>query len=100
MNLKGYLKEIGVPRLWKNRDEEEMQTWPLVLSVPFVDANGVEREDEIVADHTAINPEYIQRLQQAIERKERMEFQVSFATREYNGKRYQNIKLWNVQILI
>lgn len=100
MNLQGFIKEIGSPRTWKNRNGEERQTYPVVIRIPYVNAKGDEYFDEIVADHTAANPEYIEKLKQSVLEGKKMNFRVGFSVRVYEGRKYQSTNLYDITILL
>ena len=101
MILRGFIKEIGVPREWTSKKTGEKRwTYPILLSVPHVNAKGKEVEDEFIADHMAGNPDYIAKLQKLCEEKTRLELECTFSVRTYNGKKYQDVVLWNAVVLI
>ena len=100
MNVQGYISKIGEPRKWKTQQGEERQSYPLEIKVPYLNSRGEEKTDELIGEHVAANPEYIQKLQEQMEKGTRMEFQLGFHIREWEGKRFQNIKIYNIQILL
>ena len=100
MNLQGYIKEIGTPREWKTQEGETRYSYPITISIPFVGSDGKERSDDIITDHVAGNPEYIKKLKEEKSKGTRMDFRVGFSLREYQGKQYQNARLYDVQILL
>lgn len=100
MNLQGFIKKIGEPRTWNTKENETRYSYPITISLPYVGADGKEREDELIAEHTAGNPEYIDKLKESMEKRQRMEFRLSFNIRQWEGKEFNNIKLYNVQILL
>lgn len=100
MNVQGFIKEIYPPREWTSKDNQVMQTYPVVIELPYIDSYGKERSDEIVADLTATNPDYIARLGEAITKKEKMDFSLVFSVREYQGKVFQGTKIVNSRIII
>lgn len=100
MNVQGYISKIGVPRTWKTQQGEDRQSYPIEIKVPFINSKGEEKSDELIGEHVAANPDYIKRLQEQMEKGTRMEFQLGFHIREWEGKRFQNIKIYNIQILL
>lgn len=100
MNVQGYISKIGQPREWKTQQGEKRQSYPLEIKVPYLNSKGEEKNDELIGEHVAANPEYIQKLQEQMEKGTRMEFQLGFHIREWEGKRFQNIKIYNIQILL
>ena len=100
MKLQGFIKSFGEPRQWQTQSGEARESYPIVISIPYLNYKGEERSDDIVTDHTCGNPEYIQRLKQQAMEGKRMEFEVGFSTREWEGKQFQNARLYNVTVLI
>lgn len=100
MNLQGFIKEIGSPRTWKNRNGEDRMTYPVVIKIPYVNAKGDEYFDEIVADHTAANPEYVEKLKLAMQEGKRMNFRLGFSVRVYEGRKFQNSQLYDITIML
>lgn len=101
MILRGFIDEIGVPREWTSKKTgDKCYTYPVTLSVPHINAKGEEKTDKFIADHMAGNPDYIARLDELCKSHTRLELEVSFSVREYNGKQYQNVTLWNAVVLI
>lgn len=100
MILQGFIKRIGAPRVWNTKENETRYSYPIVVSIPYVSSDGKEREDELIAEHTAGNPDYIKKLEEARDKQQRMEFRIGFTVREWEGKEFNNIKLFNIQILL
>lgn len=100
MNLQGYIREIGTPREWKTQDGETRYSYSITISIPYVGSDGKERCDDIIAEHTAANPDYIQKLEVEKGKHTRMDFRVGFSLREYQGKQYQNTRLYDIQIML
>ena len=74
MNLKGFIREIGQPRKWKTNEGEDRETYPLVLTIPYIGSDGKEHSDDIQAEHTCGNPAYIANIRKGMEEKKCMEF--------------------------
>lgn len=100
MKLQGFIKSFGEPRQWKTQNGEARESYPIVISIPFLNPRGEERSDDIITEHVCGNPEYIQRLKQQAMEGKRMEFEVGFSINEWEGKQYQRAKLFNVSVLI
>ena len=100
MNLQGFIKEIGSPRTWKNKNGEDRTTYPVVIKIPYVNARGDEYFDEIVADHTAANPEYVEKLKLDMQEGKRMNFRLGFSVRVYEGRKFQNSQLYDITIML
>lgn len=101
MVLRGFIDEIGVPREWTSKKTgEKGYTYPVTLSVPHINAKGEEKVDKFIADHMAGNPDYIAKLNELCQAHTRLELELSFSVREYKGKLYQNVMLWNAVVLI
>lgn len=98
MNVQGFIKEIGVPREWDSREGQKMYSYPIVVSLPYIDKNGTERSDEIIGELNAGNPDYIQKLKDLWMKNAKGTFSLGLAVREYNGRKFQNIKIWDIQI--
>lgn len=100
MNLQGFIKSIGTPREWKTKEGESRWTYPVVITIPFIGTDGKERCDDILTDHTCGNPEYMDKLHKAMEEHTRMDFRVGFSLREWEGKQFQNARLFDLQIML
>lgn len=100
MNLQGFIKSIGEPRTFQTNRGEDRYSYPITISVPYVNARGEEKADEVISDHIAANPEYIDKLRQAQAEGKRMEFSLYFSVREWQGKKFQNCVLNNVTVLL
>lgn len=75
-------------------------TYPVVIKIPYVNAKGDEYFDEIVADHTAANPEYVEKLKLAMQEGKRMNFRLGFSVRVYEGRKFQNSQLYDITIML
>ena len=100
MNLQGFIKSMGTPREWNTKEGEKRETYPMVLTVPYIGHDGKEHSDDVLAELTAGNPQYITNVKKAMEERKRMEFRLGFSIREYNGKQYQDCRMWDVQIMM
>ncbi|MBO4672898.1 MAG: hypothetical protein J5616_00905 [Bacteroidaceae bacterium] len=92
----GFIKEIGEPRKWNTKEGEQRFTYPVTVGIPYVRQDGKQGEDELVCDHSAGNPEYIEKLNDLMTRGVECDLTISFGVRDYNGKKYNNVKLINI----
>lgn len=100
MNVQGFIKEIGEPREWNSKEGQKMYSYPIIMSLPYIDKNGAERSDEIIGEMNAGNPDYIQKLEGLRAKCAKATFTLGLAVREYNGRKFQNIKIWDIQIML
>lgn len=104
MNLQGFIREIGTPRQWKTKENEPRETYPLIISVPFVGKDGKEHSDDFLAEINVGNKDYIENVRKHMENHDRMEFRVGFSIREWekDGKKsnFQKASVFDIQILI
>ena len=100
MNIQGFIKEIGQPHSWQSKEGNTMNSYPIVVEVPFIGKDGKERADELIADHVIGNDEYLAKLQEAKQNRQRLEFSIGFNVREWQGKKFQSTKMFNVQIMM
>ena len=100
MNVQGFIKSIGVPREWDTREGRKMYSYPVVISIPFVDKQGTKRSDEIVGELNAANPDYITKIDDLCQKQSRVDVSLGLSVNEYEGKLYQRIKVWDIQIML
>lgn len=100
MNVQGFIKEIGVPREWSTKDEKKMYSYPVILAIPYMDKQGEERSDEIVGELNAANPDYMEKINKLCQERSRVNVSLGLSVNEYQGKKYQRIKVWDIQILL
>ena len=100
MNVQGFIKSIGVPREWETKEKTKMYSYPVVFAIPYVDKQGTERSDEIVGELNAANPDYIAKIDDLCKRQSRVNVSLGLAVNEYQGKLYQRIKVWDIQIML
>ena len=102
--IQGFIKEIGAPRAWDTKEGNKMETYPLVLTIPFIGHDGKERADDIMAELNVGNPEYIANVKAQKEANKRMEFRCGFSVKNYerNGeaKRFQKCQVHDIQIMM
>ena len=100
MNFKGFITEIGQTRDWTNKDGEQRQSVKLTLAIPYVSKDGQEHNDELMGEMNLPNQEFMESLKKASEAKEKCEFHVGFSLSDWNGKKIQNIRVFNVTKLM
>lgn len=100
MNVQGFIKEIGVPREWETKEHSKMFSYPIVISIPFLDKQGNQRSDEIVGELNAANPDYIAKIDDLCKKQSRVDVVLGLSVSEYQGKLYQRIKVWDIQIML
>ena len=100
MIIKGFIKEVGQTRDWTDKNGENRQSVKLTLAMPYVSKDGQEHEDELLAEMTLPNSEFMGGLRKACQEHEKCEFQVGFSLSDWNGKKIQNIKVYNLTKLM
>ena len=68
--------------------------------MPYVSKDGQAHEDELIAEMTLPNQESMAGLVKACEAHEKCEFQVGFSLSDWQGKKIQNIKVYNLTKLM
>lgn len=100
MKCKGYISHIGEPRSWTNQQGEKMFSYPLELRIPYLNSQGEERYGELMGEHIASNPDYIQKLEAEMKKNSKMEFTCSFSIKDWKDKRIGNMRVTNIQMLM
>ncbi|MBQ2299599.1 MAG: hypothetical protein II278_09550 [Bacteroidaceae bacterium] len=100
MFVQGFIKKIGMPREWATGNGEKRLSYPCIISIPYVNDRGEAKNDEILAEHTIGNDAYMESLQRAVQEGRRMEFQLGFAVKEWQGREFMNARLYNIQIML
>jgi len=100
MNVQGFIKSIGVPREWETKEHSKMFSYPIVINIPFLDKQGNQRSDEIVGELNAANPDYIAKIDDLCKMQSRVDVALGLSVNEYQGKLYQRIKVWDIQIML
>ena len=100
MILKGFIKEVGQTRDWTDKNGEKKQSVRLTLGIPYVSKEGKEHSDELIAEMTFGNPEFLDCLKQTGQAGEKCELHVGFFLSDWNGKKIQNIKVFNLTKLL
>ncbi len=100
MIIKGFIKQVLESREWTNKDGEKRQSVKLILSIPYVSKDGQEHEDELMGEMNYGNEKFLEGLQKACDAHEKCEFQVGFSLSDWNGKKIQNIRVYNLTIMI
>lgn len=100
MILRGFIKEVGQTRDWTNKDGEARQSVKLTLAIPYVSKDGEEFYDELMGEMTLPNQEFLAGLKSTCEAKEKCELHVGFGLSDWNGKKIQNIRVYNLTKLM
>jgi hypothetical protein len=100
MIIRGFIKEVGQTRDWTNKDGETRQSVKLTLAIPYVSKDGQEYNDELMCEMNLPNAEFLQGLTKACEEKEKCELHVGFFLSDWNGKKIQNIRVFNLTKLM
>ena len=100
MILRGFIKEIGETREWTNRDGDKRLSVKMTLQVPYMSKDGQEHSDELIGEMTLPNAELLGSLQTACDAKEKCEMHVGFSLSDWNGKKIQNIRVFNLTKLM
>lgn len=100
MILRAFIKEIGQTRDWTNNQGEKKQSVKLTLAVPYVSKDGQEHSDELLGEMTLPNPEFMEVLRKTCEAQEKCEVQTGFFLSDWQGKKIQNIKIFNLTKLM
>ena len=100
MIIKGFIKEVGLPREWSNKDGETRQSVKLTLAVPYMNKEGQERQDELMGEMNIQSGEFLGSLRKTQASQEKCEFQVGFSLSDWKGKKIQNIKVYNLTKLL
>ena len=98
MIKQGTIKKIGVPRSWQTKEGEDRQSYPLTLSIPYVRQDGKQGEDVLIAEHSCSNPQYVQQLEDLMNRQVELDLTISFSVKESakTGNEFCIIKLLNL----
>ena len=100
MILKGFIKEVGQTRDWTNKDGEKRQSVKLVLAIPYVSKDGQEHNDELMGEMNLPNADFLAGLKKTCDAREKCEFHVGFSLSDWNGKKIQNIRVFNLTKLM
>ena len=100
MVIKGFIKEVGSVRDWTGKDGNLGHSVKLTLAVPYVTKDGTERNDELIGEMNFGNTEFLEGLKKTSAANERCEFQVGFSLSEWNGRKIQNIRVYNVSKMV
>lgn len=93
MIKQGFIKAIGEPREWSTKEGEARFTYPVTVGIPYARQDGSMGEDELVCDHVAANPDYINQIKALMENSSECDLTISFSVREWNGKFFNNVRL-------
>ena len=60
MIIKGFIKEVGLPREWSNKEGEKRLSVKLTLQIPYVSKDGQERYDELMGEMNIQSEEFLE----------------------------------------
>ncbi len=100
IRIKGFIKEVGQTRDWTDRNGEQRQSVNLVLTFPYVAKDGRELCDEMVGEMTLPKDKSVEGIRKACEDHEKCEIHVGFNLSDWNGKKIQNIRVYNLTRLM
>ena len=101
MIKQGFIKEIGEPRTFTDKDGNARHAYPVVCDFPYTTQNGKDATDELVADLYADNPEYIEQVRGIITQNRKCELTLYFSVSlDGKGRKWQRIKLSNITQLL
>ena len=100
MILKGFIKEVGQARDWTDKNGETRQSVKLTLAIPYVGKDGQENCDELIGEMNLPNRDFMDGLSKTCEAHEKCEFHVAFSLSDWNGKKIQNIRVFNLTKLM
>lgn len=100
MYLRGFIKEVGQTRDWTNKDGEARQSVKLTLAIPYVSKDGQEYNDELVGEMNVPSQEFLAGLRKTSEAQEKCEINIGFSLSEWNGRKIQNIRVFNLTKLM
>ena len=96
MLVRGILSEVGQPRDWTDKNGVKKQCVTLLMRIPCGAREGNEFFDEIMGEISFGNPEFLNSLKRICEAKEVCEFQLRFSLVDWNEKKIQNIRVFNL----
>jgi hypothetical protein len=100
IRIKGFIKEVSQTRDWTDRNGEQRQSVNLVLSFPYVAKDGRELCDEMMGEMTLPKDKSLEGIKKACEDHEKCEIHVGFSLSDWNGKKIQNIRVYNLTRLM
>ena len=100
MIIRGFITGVGHAREWTNKDGESRQSVKLTLAVPYVSKDGQEHNDELQGEMTVPSAEFLEGLKKACEAHEKCEMHVGFSLSDWQGKKIQNIRVFNLTKLM
>ena len=98
MIKKGFIKEVGEPRTFTDKEGKQRSAYPVVCDFPLTTQNGKEVIDEIVAELYADNPAYVELVRKTAQEGRKCEITLYFSvSMDSNGRRWQRINLGNIK---
>ena len=98
MIKQGFIKEVGEPRTFTDKEGKLRSAYPVVCDFPYMTQSGKEVIDEIVAELYADNPAYVEQVKQLAQQNKRCELTIYLSvSMDSNGRKWQRIKLNNIK---
>ncbi|MBR4338909.1 MAG: hypothetical protein IKP91_11855 [Bacteroidaceae bacterium] len=97
MKVTGIIAEVGKAR--EGVSQSTGKAWrarPLSILIPYFNDKGEERYDNVVADYYGDLSD--DDLQAAIAQQTRFHMTIGFSTSVWNGRRYTNANVFNIQL--
>ena len=99
MIKQGFIKEIGEPRTFTDKDGNARHAYPVVCDFPYTTQNGRDATDELVADLYADNPEYIEQVRGIITQNRKCELTLYFSVSlDSKGRKWQRLSSAGLRI--
>jgi hypothetical protein len=92
----GIIKKVVEGNTWKTQDGQDRQTLFVTIAIPYVRDGGQEGEDTLIAEHICGNPDYVKQLNELQQKKVELDLTLGFSVREWEGKEFNKIKLFNI----
>lgn len=100
LRIKGFIKAVGQTRDWTDRNGEQRQSVNLLLTFPYVAKDGRELCDEMIGEMTLPKDKSLEGIKKACEGHEKCEIHVGFNLSDWNGRKIQNIRVYNLTRLM
>ncbi|MBO7497626.1 MAG: hypothetical protein J6T64_00340 [Bacteroidaceae bacterium] len=97
MKVTGIIVEVGKAR--EGISQGSGKAWrarPLSILIPYYNDKGEEKYDNVVADYFGEISD--DDFAAAIAQQTRFTMTIGFSTSLWNGRRYQNAQVWNIQL--
>ena len=100
IRVKGFIKEVGQTREWTDGKGEQCQSVNLVMAFPHMTKDGREQCDEMAGEMILPKDKSVEGVKKACEDHERCEIHLGFRLTDWNGKKIQNIRVYNITKLM